>query len=281
MKKFYFLLVTVLMASAAFSQTAISNGLIGTDGLNNSDDKSLFIQFTLNGATDGETIYNISFSTSEVVEPAWSQMSAIVRFYIDVSDTVLSDGQVVVDYRSGSNYVNSDFIAEKDHTYNLWITQDYDNKVYSVDMMDNDDDDQVVVNLVTDANFRNTSVTDLIYWNLQEETSDSVTANNASIEVIETGMVSSAGLMPGVTSSRSLADVSGISVYPNPANDYIQISNDADVEIYNIAGDLVCQNINTTKEQMITVGDLVKGVYFIKLTDVQTKEVSTKKLVVN
>ncbi len=60
-------------------------------------------------------------------------------------------------------------------------------------------------------------------------------------------------------------------IYPNPANDFIVIASKAkqsqskNIELYNIQGQLVKQFKVANSELKIQVGDLEKGIYFVKL----------------
>ena len=69
------------------------------------------------------------------------------------------------------------------------------------------------------------------------------------------------------------------SVYPNPANSYVNISSqeigDKNIAIYNVLGKQV---INTTTSERVDISTLTSGVYIVKIS--QNGVSSTKKLVV-
>jgi hypothetical protein len=53
-----------------------------------------------------------------------------------------------------------------------------------------------------------------------------------------------------------------ISIYPNPANDKIFLSNKADIEIIDITGKILIKQLNSNE---IDISKLAKGIYFIKI----------------
>ena len=68
-------------------------------------------------------------------------------------------------------------------------------------------------------------------------------------------------------------DVFQLAVYPNPAEDYVNIlfnsphEGSASIQLFDICGKLVYENIyNTTKEVKVNLNDLIKGVYFLKIS---------------
>lgn len=74
-------------------------------------------------------------------------------------------------------------------------------------------------------------------------------------------------------------DQTSVSMYPNPANDFvnIQIEGVAKVEIYSLLGQKVLdQNINDT--EMISISNLNSGVYLVKIS--QNGNTVTKRLIV-
>ncbi|WP_405250556.1 T9SS type A sorting domain-containing protein [Dokdonia sp. Asnod3-C12] len=82
-------------------------------------------------------------------------------------------------------------------------------------------------------------------------------------------------------SQTSLAEV--VSIYPNPAIDKVQISNDSDsklkVEIYNILGDSMLSKSITGNDDYIDITRLQAGIYIVSFTD--GKRTTTKRLVKN
>jgi len=75
-------------------------------------------------------------------------------------------------------------------------------------------------------------------------------------------------------------------VYPNPSLGSINISSNkaysVDAEIYNTAGKLVkVFKTNSSRKEEISISELQNGVYFIRLIDSDTKELTTKKIILN
>ncbi len=71
------------------------------------------------------------------------------------------------------------------------------------------------------------------------------------------------------------ASNSNVSLYPNPADDYLYINSNTSISkvgIYNVTGSLVKEYQYTT--QGLNVSDLKAGVYFTRMTDVNGKTVS-------
>ncbi|MCF6308841.1 MAG: T9SS type A sorting domain-containing protein, partial [Flavobacteriaceae bacterium] len=85
-------------------------------------------------------------------------------------------------------------------------------------------------------------------------------------------------VIDGILSNNDVQS-NAFSIYPNPANDYInitsQISGDKNVAIYDILGKQV---INTITSERINISALTSGIYIVKIT--QNGVSSTKKLVV-
>ena len=78
-----------------------------------------------------------------------------------------------------------------------------------------------------------------------------------------------------------------VSVYPNPANDIVNLSiqsefKNASIGIFDITGKLTYQSLieNATSPFVISTADLPAGVYFYRIYD-DAKEVKTARLVVN
>jgi len=80
-----------------------------------------------------------------------------------------------------------------------------------------------------------------------------------------------------------LNTASEIQVYPNPANDYIAISNNSiskfKTEIYSVDGKLLKQNsYNNAANNIVDISDLSRGVYMLKVID--NIGVSTSRIVI-
>jgi hypothetical protein len=71
-----------------------------------------------------------------------------------------------------------------------------------------------------------------------------------------------------------------VKLYPNPANEYFQLSNDENVDkikVYNIFGSEVKSFFHYKNAQHI-IGDLKSGMYFVKMLDTNNKIIKTVKL---
>jgi hypothetical protein len=72
-----------------------------------------------------------------------------------------------------------------------------------------------------------------------------------------------------------------ISVYPNPATDFISINNDDNVKqiaIFNLVGRKVKSFDNIVKDQHYDVSDLPNGMYLIQVIDNANKVVTTQRV---
>ena len=73
-----------------------------------------------------------------------------------------------------------------------------------------------------------------------------------------------------------------LSVYPNPATDFIALSENADpavafLAVYNLVGKKV-KDFEYVRGDHYTVSDLPKGVYLVQVQDRQRRTLSTKKI---
>ena len=81
-----------------------------------------------------------------------------------------------------------------------------------------------------------------------------------------------------LSTTENKASSSDISIYPNPAKDFVNIQSDIKIksaEIYNMAG----QKVLESKATKINTSNLKPGVYMVKITDVKNNTTS-KKLVI-
>jgi hypothetical protein len=90
-----------------------------------------------------------------------------------------------------------------------------------------------------------------------------------------------------VTSLESAKDISlEISVYPNPANDYLKLKIDGDVKtqcnasLYDINGNLLQTIKIEGNETSIVISNYVSSTYFLKVKD-NNKEIKTFKIIKN
>ncbi len=67
--------------------------------------------------------------------------------------------------------------------------------------------------------------------------------------------------------SSELVNAAAISVYPNPANDFITVVNaeGANIEIINMLGSVVAKVNNASANQQIDINNLTNGTYFVKV----------------
>ena len=74
---------------------------------------------------------------------------------------------------------------------------------------------------------------------------------------------------------------SQISIFPNPASDFIQIQNETNIqiELYNLSGNQLL-NIQTKNNETIDVSEYVSGTYLLRITNLETRLVTTKKIMI-
>lgn len=72
-----------------------------------------------------------------------------------------------------------------------------------------------------------------------------------------------------------------INIFPNPASDFIQIQNELNIqiELYNLSGTQLL-NIQTKNNETIDVSNLASGIYFLKIKDMETQLINTKKIMI-
>ena len=73
-------------------------------------------------------------------------------------------------------------------------------------------------------------------------------------------------------------NISNIAVYPNPANDYINIENaeNSNVTIINMVGQVVAQEVVNTAKATINTNQLSEGSYIIRVEN--GTEITTQKI---
>jgi len=74
---------------------------------------------------------------------------------------------------------------------------------------------------------------------------------------------------------------SQISVFPNPASDFIQIQNESNIriELYNLNGKQVI-SIQTKSDETIDVSQLVPGTYLLRIESLETDGITSKKILI-
>lgn len=128
--------------------------------------------------------------------------------------------------------------------------------------------------------------------NLPELQFNNISNDRVSFTFVSDGKLNDKGWEIEYTTSKSAVEeyeaVSNLSVYPNPANDFVKINFDTDrsnileISLYSITGQSLYSNILTNfygnYSNSIDVSNLAKGVYLLKVrTD---KGVSARKVVV-
>jgi agarase len=83
-------------------------------------------------------------------------------------------------------------------------------------------------------------------------------------------------VLPASTVITNVATVveSNVAVYPNPANDVLNIQlgeNQSDMVIYNSVGQVVRRYDNVSGDMQINIADLNAGIYFVKTNNGVTK----------
>jgi len=96
---------------------------------------------------------------------------------------------------------------------------------------------------------------------------------------VSSGMVGTitVNIATGIT---EVSDLNKLSVYPNPASNFIKISTLTklkSLEIYSLTGEKIFEKL--LDEDRVDISNLSPGVYFVKLSD--ENDVVTKRLVVN
>ena len=74
---------------------------------------------------------------------------------------------------------------------------------------------------------------------------------------------------------------SQISVFPNPASDFIQIQNESSIqiELYNLSGKQLI-SMQTKNNETLDVSRLVPGTYLLRIQNLETNEITSKKLLI-
>jgi len=105
-----------------------------------------------------------------------------------------------------------------------------------------------------------------------------ITSTSAQIS-IPSGGFRIYGNQPAVLSNENFNFEASFIVYPNPVNDAFSISiNTKKVEIYNVTGQLVKTFTNKFSDESLSVSDLQKGVYLVKVIDNNNNQ-ATKKFI--
>ncbi len=116
------------------------------------------------------------------------------------------------------------------------------------------------------------------WYNLMDNSTIDVTSPTATI-AIEAGGFRIYGNKPSALGTDKFEVDGEIYLYPNPASNYFTLNTiTSKVEIYSITGQLVKSfNANQSKDSQFNIGDLNKGIYFVKALN-ENNEVKVMKL---
>ncbi len=83
------------------------------------------------------------------------------------------------------------------------------------------------------------------------------------------------------TVNSIILQLANLSMYPNPAGQSLTIegAKGLSVAVYDLVGRCVVAPVVATEKEVLQIGELVSGVYFVRLTDVRTGEVVTRRVV--
>ncbi len=102
----------------------------------------------------------------------------------------------------------------------------------------------------------------------------------------EIGSISDLGLNCSLTTStkNDISHIETVQIYPNPANGFVTIHANSDeirqMEIYTVSGKLVSAK-SIQQNETLNLTALNKGVYFVKIIEMNTNQFQIKKLVLN
>lgn len=109
----------------------------------------------------------------------------------------------------------------------------------------------------------------------------------ATVETDWYGNITQAGylLSTGVVGIDDNAVISDrVSVYPNPASDYLKITGIAQntmVLIFDANGKLVCNKLLTSRQNTLNISDYINGMYFYQIVDMSGQTIDKGKFVVS
>ena len=116
------------------------------------------------------------------------------------------------------------------------------------------------------------------WYNLMDNSPITVTSTSAQIN-IPSGGFRIYGNQPAVLKDDNFNFETSFIIYPNPVNDAFTVSiNTNKIEIYNVTGQLVKTFTNTFSDESLSVSDLQKGVYLVKVFDNNSNQ-ATKKFI--
>ncbi len=131
--------------------------------------------------------------------------------------------------------------------------------------------------------FEDTTINDISIWTnpSNNDIHSFIYQNDSSLVVAEQGKIS---VYANITSSRQqLLSEKSINLFPNPTREYIYIETETfdiqDIEIVDNQGKIV-KVINKYMGEKVTVTELNSGIYWVKISDENTKKSQTLKLII-
>jgi 1,4-alpha-glucan branching enzyme len=116
------------------------------------------------------------------------------------------------------------------------------------------------------------------WYNLMDNSPITITNTSAQIS-IPSGGFRIYGNQPAVLKDESFNFETSFIVYPNPVNDSFAVSIDTKrIEIYSVTGQLVKTFTNKFSDESVSVSDLQKGIYLVKVIDNNNNQ-ATKKFI--
>lgn len=116
------------------------------------------------------------------------------------------------------------------------------------------------------------------WYNLMDNSPVTITSTSAQIS-IPSGGFRIYGNQPAVLENENFNFDTSFIVYPNPVTDAFAVSIDTKkIEIYNVTGQLVKTFTNTFSDESLSVSDLQKGVYLVRVMDNNNNQ-ATKKFI--
>lgn len=114
------------------------------------------------------------------------------------------------------------------------------------------------------------------WYNLMDDSPLEVVATTDKI-TIESGGFRMYGNKPSSLSTTKYDDLKKVALYPNPSKNYFKInSNTNTVHIFSITGQLVKSFGKKSSEYEFNIGDLRNGIYMVKATDDNNREMMMK-----
>jgi hypothetical protein len=116
------------------------------------------------------------------------------------------------------------------------------------------------------------------WYNLMDNSPLTVTSTSAVIN-IPSGGFRIYGNQPAILKNENFNFDTSFILYPNPVNESFALSIDTKrIEIYNVTGQLVKSFTNKFSDESVSVSDLQKGIYLVKVIDINNNQ-ATKKFI--